>query len=262
MCQPSDAHQLLSHVSACIDDVASWMEANWFQLNGWMEQRPKTCGLRFIIDVTTPSTSVCNLSIFVDYDLTMQTHVSRTVSRCFAAQQHLQSVRHSVASDAFQWLIASTILTRLEYGNAMLSGNSAGLIICLQSVLDAAIRMIFRLRRRDHTSQAITISTGSERQKWSILNWLRQFAWNRTKLPVAWQSTPCQNLISPTPAIVVIFGIRHPPMPAVDDRSFAVAATKVWNGLPNHVISFHLFLFFTHALRLFYYADPTMSNDS
>ena len=115
-----------------------------------MEQRPKTCGLRFIIDVTTPSTSVCNLSIFVDYDLTMQTHVSRTVSRCFAAQQHLQSVRHSVASDAFQWLIASTILTRLEYGNAMLSGNSAGLIICLQSVLDAAIRMIFRLHQPGH----------------------------------------------------------------------------------------------------------------
>ena len=58
---------------------------------------------------------------------------------CYATTPH---VRRSVPSDVFQSLIASLVLTRLDYGNATLAGISAGLITRLQSVLNAAARMI------------------------------------------------------------------------------------------------------------------------
>src|SRR5208282_3796554 len=103
----------------------------------------------------TPSRSVHDLGVFLDSDLTIRTHVSRTVSRCFFATRQLHSVRRSVPSDVFQSLIASLVLTRLDYGNATLAGISAGLTTRLQSVLDAAARMIVGLRRRDHISQTL-----------------------------------------------------------------------------------------------------------
>ena len=105
-------------------------------------------GLRVDDDVITPSRLVRDLGVFLDSDQTMRTHVSRTVSRCFFATRQLRSVRRSVPSDVFQSLIASLVLTRLDYGNATLAGISAGLTTRLQSVLNAAASMIFGLRRR------------------------------------------------------------------------------------------------------------------
>jgi len=50
----------------------------------------------------------------------MQTHVQRTVSRCFAVLRQLRQIRHSVATDTFQTLAVSLVLTRLVY----MCGNS------------------------------------------------------------------------------------------------------------------------------------------
>ena len=70
-CRPTDADQLQSRVSACIDEVASWMESDRLQLNTakteviWFAtarrqfQRPK-CDPR-VVNVITLSTSVCDI---------------------------------------------------------------------------------------------------------------------------------------------------------------------------------------------------------
>jgi hypothetical protein len=47
-------------------------------------------------DVVVPSTSVRNLGIHLDSDLSMRTHVTRTVSSCFAVLRQLRSIRRSV----------------------------------------------------------------------------------------------------------------------------------------------------------------------
>ena len=65
-------------------------------------------------------------------------------------------------SDVFQSLVASLVLTRLDYGNATLAGISVKLINRLQSVLNAAARTIVGLHRRDHISQTL-----------ADLHWLR-----------------------------------------------------------------------------------------
>ena len=75
---------------------------------------------------------------------------------------HSASCGMNGLADVFQSLIASLVLTRLNYGNATLAGISAGLTTRLQSVLNAAARMIVGLRRRDHISQTF-----------ADLHWLR-----------------------------------------------------------------------------------------
>ena len=253
-CRPADTDQLQSRVSACIDEVASWMQANRLQLNTaktevmWFATARRqfqlpTCGLRVVNDIIIPSTSACSLGVFVDSDLTMRTHVSRTVSRCFATLRQLRSVRRSLPSDVFQSLIASLVLTRLDYGNATLAGISVRLTARLQSVLNAAARMIFGLRRRDHISQAL-----------ADLHWLRTPERIHFKLAVTvynclHETAPSylsrdihrlanissrQRLRSSSSLGLVIPRCR---LSTVGDRSFAVAAARVWNSLPNYVTS-------------------------
>ena len=150
--------------------------------------------------------------MFVNSDRTVRTHVSRTVYRCFTALRQLRSFRRSVPSDVFQSLIASMVLTRLDYGNA----TPAGLTACLQSIINAAARMIFRLCRRDHISQALADLHGlrtPERIDFKLALTVC-ITLHQVTCHVTFNALPTYRLANTS--IVVIFGTRHPPMPAVD----------------------------------------------
>ena len=98
---------------------------------------------------------VRDLGILIDADLVMRTHVQKTVSRCFAVLRQLCSIRHSVPATTFQTLIASLVLSRLDCGNAVLAGLPGYLFRRLQSVMNAAARLIYGLRHSDHISDAL-----------------------------------------------------------------------------------------------------------
>ena len=122
-CRPTAASQLQQQVSVCIDDVALWMWSNRLQLNTantevlWcsssrrQHQLPQVA-LRVGTDYVTPTTSVRDLGIYVDSDVSMRTHVSRTVSSCFVTLRQLRSIRRSTS----QAVLLSLVLSRLDYG--------------------------------------------------------------------------------------------------------------------------------------------------
>jgi len=83
----------------------------------------------------------------------MRTHVQRTVSRCFAAQRQLRQIRRCVPTTTFQTLVVALVHSRLDYGNSVLV--PAYLLRRLQSVLNAAARLIFHLKRSDRITDAL-----------------------------------------------------------------------------------------------------------
>ena len=91
-------------------------------------------------DLVPPARSVRDLGIYLDSDLSMRTHVTRTVSSCFAVLRQIRSIRRSVSPSVVQSLIVSLVLSRLDYGSATLAGLPACLLDRLQSVLNAAAR--------------------------------------------------------------------------------------------------------------------------
>ena len=96
---------------------------------------------------------ICHdLSVFIDYDLSAATYVRRTVSYCFAA---LRQLRRYVTDDCFRSLVVSFMYSRLDYGNFVLVGLLAYLQRRLQSVLNAAARLLFCLSHYDHVSDAL-----------------------------------------------------------------------------------------------------------
>jgi len=114
--------------------------------------------------------AVCDLGIYIDYGLTMQSHVRQTAYRCFAVLRQLRTVRRQVPTSVFQSLIAALVLSRLDYCNSVLFGLPANLIQRLQSVQNAAARLIFRIRRSEHITPVLIAFTGYASQNVSPSN--------------------------------------------------------------------------------------------
>ena len=141
--------ELQTRISACIDDVAEWMRSNRLQLNSakteilWcassrrLHQLPRTV-LRVGSDYVTPSVVVRDLGVLLDADVSMKSHVMRTVSTSFFMLRQLRSIRRSVPRAVLQSLVVSLVLSRLDYGNATLVGIPQNLLRRLQSVMNAA----------------------------------------------------------------------------------------------------------------------------
>ena len=96
--------------------------------------------------------SVRDLGIYIDSDLSMTTHVSRTVSACFATLRQIRSIRRSVTVSVLKSLVVALVLTRLDYGCTVLAGLPARQLDRLQSVLNAAARLIFGARKYEHVT--------------------------------------------------------------------------------------------------------------
>ena len=69
-----------------------------------------------------PTAVIRDLGIYIDSDVSVRSHVTKTVSACFAILRQLRSVRRSVPKSVLQLLVTSLVLTWLDYGNATLAG--------------------------------------------------------------------------------------------------------------------------------------------
>ena len=98
-----------------------------------------------------PVRTVRDLGVYTDSDLGAATHIMKTVSCCFAA---LRQLRRYVTYDCFRSLVVLLIHSTLDCGNFVLVRLPAYLQRQLQSVLNAAARLLFRLRCYDHITAA------------------------------------------------------------------------------------------------------------
>ena len=85
-----------------------------------------------------------------DSDVSMRTHVFRTVSSCFATLRQLRSVRRSTSQAVLLSLVVSLVLSRLDYVNATLAGLPGNQLDRLQSVMNAAARLVCSARKYEH----------------------------------------------------------------------------------------------------------------
>ena len=265
-CSPSDTSLLQSRMTACISDIAAWMSSNRLQLNTaktdvlWctsarrQHQLPTT---DFVLgpDTVTPSQSVRNLGIHLDADLSMQTHVSKTVSACFCVLRRIRSIRHSVTKPLLLTLVVSLVLSRLDYSSAALAGLPACQLNRLQSVFNAAARLICGARKYDHVTPLLR-----------ELHWL--CSRERINFRLAVLAFRCLHGLAPP-----YFAIELTRVAAVEsrrrlrsadtqqlvvpqtlhktigDRAFPVAAAHVWNSLPQSLTSQHSLPTFRKELK-------------
>jgi len=253
-CHPSAASQLQERVSACVDEVALWMRSNRLQLNASktevlccassrrQHQIPRI-PVRVCSDSIQHASSVRDLGVYLDGDASMRTHVFRTVSNCFAVLRQIRSIRRSLTRPVLQSLVVLLIMPRLDYGNVTLAGLPDNQLSRLQSMLNAAARLVFSARKQEAVSPLL-----------HDLHWLRVPQRIDFKLAVltyrCLHSTappyladelhsvadidPRRRLKSESTPTLVVPSTRHS---TIGNRAFLVAASCVWNSLPSSVTS-------------------------
>ena len=73
----------------------------------------------------------------------------------FASLRGLRQIRRCVPPATLQMMVVALVHSRLHYGNGVSVGLPAYLLRQLQSVLNAAARLIFRLKSSNHITDAL-----------------------------------------------------------------------------------------------------------
>jgi len=105
-------------------------------------------------DTIQPATTVRDLGVHLDSQLSMQAHISRTTQTWFFHLWRLRQVRRLLGRDVTANLVCAFVLSRLNYGSAVLAGLSYSTIAPLQRVINAAVTLVYGLRSRDHVTAA------------------------------------------------------------------------------------------------------------
>src|SRR5688572_20279829 len=82
------------------------------------------------------------LGVQLDSELRMTNHISRTVSTCFYQLRRLKSRRKSLPLESAKTLVSSFVTSRLDYCNGVLAGITQKQTASMQSILNAAARLL------------------------------------------------------------------------------------------------------------------------
>jgi len=134
-------------------------------------------------------------------------------------------------------LVVALVLSRLDYGNSVLVVLPIYLVRRLQSVQNAAARLICRLRRFDHVTGALAARPGERRQQERRVTFKVMHGISPEYLgPVVHVADlPGQQTLRSA-------GTNHlvvPPfkMSTIGTQAFPVASPHVWNSLPADITS-------------------------
>ena len=99
------------------------------------------------------SSSVRNLGVHMDSTLSMNNHVSHLCKTLIFQLRNISHIRRRYLDiDSCNHIVRALVISRLDYGNSLLTGTTETNINKLQRIQNRAVRLICGLKRRDHVS--------------------------------------------------------------------------------------------------------------
>uniref|UniRef100_A0A8P4GNX2 Reverse transcriptase domain-containing protein n=1 Tax=Dicentrarchus labrax TaxID=13489 RepID=A0A8P4GNX2_DICLA len=163
--KPNEINQL-SKLQTCLTDIKSWMTCNFLMLNSEKNEilvlGPKYLRDSLSKDIVTldginlaSSTTVRNLGVIFDQDLSFNSHIKQTSRTAFFHLRNIRKNRHILSQTDAEKLIHAFVTSRLDYCNSLLSGCPNKSIKTLQLIQNAAARVLTGTRKRDHISPVL-----------------------------------------------------------------------------------------------------------
>ena len=179
-----------------------------------------------------------DLGVVIDRELSLAAHVTAVYRSGYNQLRQLWPVVWSLTVNATKTLVQALISCRLDYCNSLLFGISDGLLRRLQSVQNAAARLVTGARRCDHITPV-----------------LRQLHWLPVRQRVVFKIAGLvhQSLVGLAPAYLaddcrLLSDIGRRPLQSnsndirkllvprthnkLRDRSFSAGGPRLWNDLP------------------------------
>ncbi len=100
----------------------------------------------------TLSSSVRNIGVIFDDQLTFKDHIAKTARSFRFALHIIRKTRPFLTQHAVQLLVQALVISRLDYCNALLAGLPSCTIKPLQMIQNAAARLVFSEPKRAHVT--------------------------------------------------------------------------------------------------------------
>ena len=97
-------------------------------------------------------TTVTYLGVHLDQTLSMKQHISSLYRTTFLALRRIASIRPFLSNSSTEKLVASMIMSRLDYCHATFAGVADGQIARLQKIQNNAARLILKKLKHDHVA--------------------------------------------------------------------------------------------------------------
>ncbi len=156
-----DDPTVAARISGCLADISAWMKEHHLQLNLAKTELlvfPATPTLQhdFTIQLgsstITPSSSVRNLGVIFNDQLTFKDHIAKTARSCRFAMHSIRKIRPFLTEHAAQLIVQALVISRPDYCNAVLAGLPSNTIKPLQMIQNAAARLVFCEPKRAHVT--------------------------------------------------------------------------------------------------------------
>lgn len=145
----------------CIASVRFWMTVNKLKLNVAKTEvivvasSHNQCRLRNIIikigeAIVTPMPNVKNLGAVLDVTLSMEKQVSSVVRKMYLNIRKISKVKHHLTKEACANDINATVISHLDYHNALLPGITDRQMHQLQVAQNSAARCLTKTHYRQH----------------------------------------------------------------------------------------------------------------
>ena len=96
------------------------------------------------------SDSASNLAFILDSKLSMKKHVIKVCQTAYFELKRISSISRFLTEDSAKTLVASYLLSRLDYCNCLLMGTSNSAIRPLQKIQNFAARLVLLVPRHQH----------------------------------------------------------------------------------------------------------------
>ena len=235
-----------SSIESCVSDVRAWMSSNCLKLNDDKSEllifhskrvpRPNITAINIGEESISPVESCRNIGVTYDETLSFDEHIRSITKTAFWHLRNIYQIRHYLDTDSLLILVHAFITSKLDFCNSLLIGLPKCLLKRLQSVQNAAARLVSGSRKYDHISPVLHQLHWlpvDKRITYKIL--LMVFKCLHNLAPsylsnLIIKYTPNRALRSSSKNLLVVPPSRTK---GYGDRAFSVCGPKLWNNLPE-----------------------------
>ena len=242
--------EALHVIQNCVKDVRKWMLVNKLKINDSKTEFLIIGSKHQLSQITIdsikigdseikPVTSVKNLGVLIDNNLSMESHITKTCSAAFYHIYNIKHIRKYLTRDLTEKIVHALITSKLDYCNSLLFGLSNSQLQKLQRVQNAAARIITGTRKYDHITPVLRELHWlpvKERIDFKILlltfKALNNMAPAYLKDMLRLQTSDRCKLRSEKSVALIVPRTKFT---SRGDRAFCTAAPRVWNKLPVEI---------------------------
>ena len=189
--------------------------------------------------VIHPVDSTLNLGVIWDKHLRMKSHISRICSVASLALSRIGALHNYLDKSSVERLVHAFISSRIDYCNSLLFGLPSKELNRLQSIQNAAARLISGVKKRDHITPIL-----------KKLHWLPVKARIDYKILLITFKIICGCCPTYLSQLITLHQSNHylrsttrtdllsqprSKFKNCGDRTFSNAAPRLWNSLSDHV---------------------------